>query len=441
MAKIQTDFTGLAEGKFLRVERHETFSFDVSGIFAGRVVIERSINGGLSWDIIKAITEVLSGNLEAAVSASGFAWYRFRCDQFVSGTIGTCIADVVDDVPGKTFFDNKSDPVLKIQDGKVVALKDFETRGALSIASLNENQVVHAGPDGVLIGNTKLQYDGSQLSLIGNINLTGDQNVTGNSRIIGDTFIDGGMKLKVTAVSASYTILKNDTLVFIDTTSADAILTLPAIIADAVDDGRMFRIHKSVDSANKLTIAAQGSSKINSEATDIIAGLKNDNLTMLAQGGNWFAINRDTAAFGAVTLETPGAIQNLTLSPVRLSVFDTDRFKTPGICVVNVATDAINIEHIESVSMGGDGYRLGFRFEISNFSNNQEIFAQILVDGVETNIEDVRATSNQFNTVVEAEGLYQVPDPNSLVELVISASTTGNATFENASLIIERLSK
>lgn len=265
---------------------------------------------------------------------------------------------------------------------------------------------------------------------------------TGGDVNINDTLkIGGGLQQAVTIITAAtYTILKTDFMIFADTTTQDITLTLPAIVSGSVDDGRIFRVQKIFDNTNSLTITPQAPSIINGETTDTISGLKNDKLTYMASNGDWFIINRDTNTFGIITQDTPGTTQGLTLTLAKLAVFDTDAFATPGVLDADSSNDVITVDHSENLSLGGDGFKIEFMVEISNYSNNQEIFCEIFIDGVASNIQDVQQTSNAFNTVLSASGVRRILAAQD-IELRISASNISTATFETCELIVERLVK
>lgn len=100
MATINKSFTALGNGKFILLNKGETFSYSVSDSFVGTVVLEYSHNGGLTWILEKTITVVESAVIKAKVSASQKSWYRFRCSEFTSGTIVTVLQDVSDQLSG-----------------------------------------------------------------------------------------------------------------------------------------------------------------------------------------------------------------------------------------------------------------------------------------------------------------------------------------------------
>ena len=276
-----------------------------------------------------------------------------------------------------------------------------------------------------------LKYDGTEWNFLG-----GDVNFSTTINI------RGGLQQKITNITGpTFTIPKTDYMIFVDTTIQDITITLPVIVAGVVDDGRMFRVQKVFDITNKLTITPQAPSVINSETTNTVMGLRNDSISYIASGGDWFINDRDTDAFGAIELVTPGATQSLTGAFTKLAIFDTDRFTTPGICIADQTNDVIIIDNIESLSLGGDGYNLSFRVEVSSFSNNQEISIEIFVNGAPTNIQDVRSVSVGFNTVIEASGIFQITGAPQNVEVRIAASTSALATFETGQLIVQRLGK
>jgi len=313
------------------------------------------------------------------------------------------------------------------KEGKVAlsVLKSFVGSNVV----IGDKQVAVGGPSNNVVGIAGFEFDNNNLKLPGDL--------TVNDTLL----IGGGLKQAVKVITAAtYTILKTDFMIFADTTTQAITLTLPAIVSGAADDGRMFRIQKVFNNTNSLKITPQSPSKINSEASDTITGLQNDALTYMASGGDWFIINRDTTSFGVIQQLTPGTTQGLTLTLAKLAVFDTDTFETPGVLTADSTNDLVSVDHSERLSVGGDAFLVEFMVEISNYSNNQEIFCEVFIDGVAANIQDVQQTSNAFNTVLKARGLRRVLAPKN-IELRIAASNVSTATFETCELIVERVGK
>lgn len=93
MAQKSKSFTALGVGPQLFLKRGNSFTLDVSGTFSGSVVLEYTHNGGITWIPQESFTAAASRTVKAITSASQTAYYRFRCDAYVSGTIVTILED------------------------------------------------------------------------------------------------------------------------------------------------------------------------------------------------------------------------------------------------------------------------------------------------------------------------------------------------------------
>lgn len=258
----------------------------------------------------------------------------------------------------------------------------------------------------------------------------------------GNTALLGGLQQLVTIASAAaYSVLKTTSLIEFDTTLNSIVATLPAIISDPVDNGRRFTFFRQTSALNQVTLTPQAPSTFRGETTDIILGLKSDSLTLLAVGGNWFPIDRNTFAIAVIEQLTPGEVQLIpNVVPAVVTAFDTDLFETNGILDADFTSNNITVIHNETLSSGGDGFKIGFRIEC-DYANNQELLAQIYVDGNEVNIQDIRSSSNAFNTVLEAEGVLRVSSAPQSIDLRILGTSNTNATYEQCTLIVERVGK
>jgi len=266
--------------------------------------------------------------------------------------------------------------------------------------------------------------------------------INGNTTINANTSLLGGLQQLVTiSAAAAHSVLKTTSLIELDTTLNNIVATLPAIVSGSADNGRRFTFFRQTSPLNQVNLTPQAPSTIRGESTDIILGLKSDSITLLAVAGNWFPIDRNTFAIAVLDQLTPGAVQLIpTVTPAIVTAFDTDLFETNGILNSDHTSNNITVIHNESLTQGGDGFKIGFRIEC-NYNNNQELFAQIYINGSPVNIEDVRTSSNAFNTVLEAEGVVRVASAPETIELRILGTANTNATFEQCTLIVERVGK
>ncbi len=94
MIEVSADFTALGNGANINIQHRASYTYDVAGTFVGTVVLERTVNGGLSWEAILSATSTGSGTLMIETPAQLPAQVRFRCSAFTSGTIETTLTAV-----------------------------------------------------------------------------------------------------------------------------------------------------------------------------------------------------------------------------------------------------------------------------------------------------------------------------------------------------------
>ncbi len=300
---------------------------------------------------------------------------------------------------------------------------------------------------GTIIGdslNKRVRIAGGVGPAIGpeTFTVVGDSLLNGNVEVTNAINLQGGQQQLVTQTAdAAYNVLKTTSLINFDTTANDIVATLPAIVAGSADDGRHFIFFRQTSGLNKVNLTPQAPSTIRGEATDIVLGLRSDSIKLLAVGGNWFPLNRDTFAIAVLDQLTPGETQLIPIvTPAVVTAFDTDLFETDGILDSDFTSNNITVIHNESLTAGGDGFKIGFRIECA-YANNAELFAQIFVNGNPVNIEDVRTSSNAFNTVLEAEGVVRVATAPEAIDVRIIGTSNTNVTYEQCTLIVERVGK
>lgn len=117
MATVAASFTATGVGARILVRHGEQFTYDVSGTFVGTVVLERTRNGGVSWELTGiSATGAASGTVLVETPDRAPAAYRFRCSAFTSGTIVTALVDVTTEI-FRSFLDNTGTSVLDIVEG------------------------------------------------------------------------------------------------------------------------------------------------------------------------------------------------------------------------------------------------------------------------------------------------------------------------------------
>lgn len=117
MATISKNFTAVGNGVQILVRNREQFTYSVSGTFVATVVLEKTKNGGLSWEPITSATGSASGTVVIENTAGEFSIVRFRCSAFTSGTVVTSLSDVSE--VSQTFLDQAGNPAMQIVEGGV----------------------------------------------------------------------------------------------------------------------------------------------------------------------------------------------------------------------------------------------------------------------------------------------------------------------------------
>lgn len=130
---IATSFTALGVGLPMIKRSGEGVVYSVSGTFVGTVVLERSQDGGISWQTVLTATGSASGTHVVELPTGQTAAYRFRCSAFTSGTIVTSIADAAD--VAQSFVDDDGVAQLQIVNGGVVLPGTLAVTGAATLAS------------------------------------------------------------------------------------------------------------------------------------------------------------------------------------------------------------------------------------------------------------------------------------------------------------------
>ena len=93
MSTVSSSFTAVSAGTPFFARHADSFTFSVSGTFVGTVVLEKSNNGGQTWESVHSKAASASGTILHEQSDQGSSLYRYRCTAFTSGTIVTALAD------------------------------------------------------------------------------------------------------------------------------------------------------------------------------------------------------------------------------------------------------------------------------------------------------------------------------------------------------------
>jgi hypothetical protein len=85
MATASVSFTGVALGAAIAAAAGSLVNYRLSGTFSATLLLERSFDGGLSWELFGSFTNAASGQIPVTRAAL----YRWRCSAFTSGTAVT----------------------------------------------------------------------------------------------------------------------------------------------------------------------------------------------------------------------------------------------------------------------------------------------------------------------------------------------------------------
>jgi hypothetical protein len=126
---ISKSFTATGLSSELSIAAPLLFNYSVSGTFVGTIQVERSRNGGMSYEqAVPNITGSASGSVE------GGGVFRFRCSAFTSGTVvcaGTESTEVL-----KVYEDAEGEDVLKVEGDGVTVPKLTVTGDRIVLATV-----------------------------------------------------------------------------------------------------------------------------------------------------------------------------------------------------------------------------------------------------------------------------------------------------------------
>lgn len=92
---IAKSFTGVGDGGAIGVRAGDSLAYVLSGTFSATLLLQRSDDGGISYQTILSLTAGASGNLVVEYSKHDpniVPLFKWRCDAFTSGTAVTSIA-------------------------------------------------------------------------------------------------------------------------------------------------------------------------------------------------------------------------------------------------------------------------------------------------------------------------------------------------------------
>ena len=77
---VSKDFTAVGAGPHNLVRHLGTLNFTVDGTFVGTVIVEKSRNGGLSWETVSTKSASADVTILVEDPAMQDVWYRNRID-------------------------------------------------------------------------------------------------------------------------------------------------------------------------------------------------------------------------------------------------------------------------------------------------------------------------------------------------------------------------
>lgn len=110
----------------------QTGTYVITGTFVGTLKLERSINGGTSWEPVSSFTTTASSTILYDEGA-----YRFRCSAYTSGSPAITLAERDDVLQEWQSKDGKT--AFRITEGgiEVVGTATWDTPGAVSATLFN----------------------------------------------------------------------------------------------------------------------------------------------------------------------------------------------------------------------------------------------------------------------------------------------------------------
>lgn len=92
MSSVPKSFTAVGVGTALAVKAGQAYAYFLSGTFSATIVLQKSLNGGQTWETVSSHTAAASGILNNHGPDNILA--RFICSAFTSGTAVTTLQDM-----------------------------------------------------------------------------------------------------------------------------------------------------------------------------------------------------------------------------------------------------------------------------------------------------------------------------------------------------------
>lgn len=120
LTSVTASFTSTGTCNPLMVNHGDRFTYAITGTFVGTVQLERTLNGGATYESVVAdITAPASGTLLCETRSAKDARYRVRCSTYTSGTIAIALTEYDETI--QSFAAKRKNPVLLLKKESVVA--------------------------------------------------------------------------------------------------------------------------------------------------------------------------------------------------------------------------------------------------------------------------------------------------------------------------------
>ncbi|MES2531937.1 MAG: hypothetical protein V4636_12945 [Pseudomonadota bacterium] len=238
MTSISTNFTAVGVSLSLYLPAGQTATYALSGTFVATLALERTRNGGQTWEPQLSTTTAVS----ATIYDPGT--YRWRCAEFTSGTAVTSMADVADPITG-----NVTNPTLNGGGQTVFAITDA------GIQSILATVTTLATTGAATIGSTLGVTGASTLAALTSTAITNAfTNTATSGSVVGTSIAPTYNQASGTAANTDFKINRVET---------------------AVGSGTQRLIDAQVGGVSKFSVSSLGA----------VAGLSFATATMTAGGG------------------------------------------------------------------------------------------------------------------------------------------------------------
>ena len=141
-SSITKDFTGLGTGGAINVPAGHNVVYTVSGTYVGGWELQKSIDGGQSFQTIASGTgNVASVSKQITTSGQASALVRFVCTAYTSGTLSTVVANASTEVSGTSLKDDDGIIQLEVTEDGVNAPNGL-TKAGVTVSTLSGSETL-----------------------------------------------------------------------------------------------------------------------------------------------------------------------------------------------------------------------------------------------------------------------------------------------------------